>query len=192
MESEIIKATIECIEKYGIQGATNRRIAEAAGVNSAAINYYFRHKKILIDVCMNITLKNAFDFKNFEEMPDASPEERCAAIFTDLIVGGLNYPNITRAHFYPLLVEGKYKPEVVKHVNRFVSELTDDLMKHGSGLARDELYLACVQGVMTVLMAVIAPGLFSGEGGIDLRLAEDRQRFVTRLTERILSGGSNV
>ena len=189
MESEIIKATIECIEKYGIQGATNRRIAEAAGVNSAAINYYFRHKKILIDVCMNITLKNAFDFKNFEEMPDASPEERCAAIFTDLIVGGLNYPNITRAHFYPLLVEGKYNTEVVKHVNRFVSELTDDLTQHGSGLARDELYLACVQGVMTVLMAVLAPDLFAGEGGIDLREEDERQRFVARLVERLFSGG---
>ncbi len=39
IERKIIEAAIECIEQYGIQGATNRRIAEIAGVNSAAINY---------------------------------------------------------------------------------------------------------------------------------------------------------
>ena len=42
MEEKIILATIECLEKYGFQGTTIRKIAEAAGSNSAAVNYYFR------------------------------------------------------------------------------------------------------------------------------------------------------
>ena len=44
VEDRIILAAIECIEKYGISGATNRQIALIAGVNNAAINYYFRSK----------------------------------------------------------------------------------------------------------------------------------------------------
>jgi AcrR family transcriptional regulator len=184
-DSKIIHATIECIEKYGIQGATNRRISEMAGVNSAAINYYFRRKKVLIDYCMSVTLKNAFDFDNFGDMPGATPRERCAVIFNDLITGGLNYPNITRAHFYPLLVDGKYQPEVVKYVNRFVEELAADFTSRGCGLPPDELRLACTQALMTVLMAVLTPGLFADGVGIDLREPEDRRRFVERLVERL-------
>lgn len=44
VEIKIIEAAIECIEQFGLKGATNRRIAEKAGVNLAAINYYFRSK----------------------------------------------------------------------------------------------------------------------------------------------------
>jgi TetR/AcrR family transcriptional regulator, regulator of cefoperazone and chloramphenicol sensitivity len=56
VEQKIIDATIRCIEAYGISGANNRRIAEAAGVNIAAINYYFRSKELLIQRVMEITL----------------------------------------------------------------------------------------------------------------------------------------
>ena len=119
IELKIINATIECIEKYGIQRATNRRIAEMAKVNSASINYYFRSKDILIAQTLSITLDNAFDFDNFESHPEDSPAQRCITIFNDLITGGLMYPGITRAHFYPVLVEGKYSHEVVTRLNHF-------------------------------------------------------------------------
>ena len=48
-EEKIITATVECIEKYGIKGTTIRQIAETAGVNIAAINYYFRSKDQLFE-----------------------------------------------------------------------------------------------------------------------------------------------
>ena len=38
-KSKIIAATIDCIEREGIQTLTIRKIAREAGVNSAAINY---------------------------------------------------------------------------------------------------------------------------------------------------------
>jgi AcrR family transcriptional regulator len=43
-EEKIITAAVECIEKYGIKGTTIRQIAEQAGVNIAAVNYYFRSR----------------------------------------------------------------------------------------------------------------------------------------------------
>src|SRR5512138_1248063 len=105
-EQKILFTTIECIEKYGISGATNRRIAGAAGVNIAAINYYFRSKEALIQRVMEITLKNAFDLSDLPPMPGASARERCEEIFLKFLEGGLQYPNLTRAHFRSLLVEG--------------------------------------------------------------------------------------
>jgi len=186
VEAKIITAAIDCIEKYGIQGATNRKIAQEAGVNNAAINYYFRSKEQLIKRCMKVTLENAFDFKDFEDLPGASARERCAAIFYELIAGGIQYPGITRSHFYGMLNEGKYDALAVEKLNDFVSRLALDLVERGAGLDLTELQLACAQMTMTVLMAILAPKLFQTSFGLDLGDEPTRQRFVSRLVDRLL------
>ncbi|MDP4095119.1 MAG: TetR family transcriptional regulator, partial [Bacillota bacterium] len=48
-KERIILATIELIEKKGINSITTRGIASTANVNSAAINYYFGSKEKLLD-----------------------------------------------------------------------------------------------------------------------------------------------
>jgi AcrR family transcriptional regulator len=186
IEMNIINATIECIEKYGVQGTTNRKIAEMAGVNNAAINYYFRSKDTLIRRCMQITLENAFDFKDFENLPGDSARQRCAAIFDDLILGGLNYPGLTRSHFYELLAEGKYDSLAVEKLNKFVEDLARDMQARGIDLDPQELQLACIQITTTVLMTILAPSLFAAQFGIDMRDEKTRQGFVQRLVERLL------
>jgi AcrR family transcriptional regulator len=186
VEMTIINATIECIEKYGIQGTTNRKIAEMAGVNNAAINYYFRSKDALIRRCMQITLENAFDFKDFENLPGDTAQQRCAAIFDDLVTGGLNYPGLTRSHFYELLTEGKYDSIAVEKLNEFVGDLARDLEGRGVDLDAQELQLACVQITTAVMMAILAPRLFAAKFGIDMSDEKNRQRFVQRLVERLL------
>ena len=186
VETKIITAAIDCIEKYGIQGATNRKIALAAGVNNAAINYYFRSKDQLIQRCMQVTLENAFDFQDFERLPGASARERCAAIFNDLIAGGVRYPGITRAHFFSLLNEGKYDALAVEKLNEFARSLAQDLAQRGAGLDAEELQLACTQMTYTILMAILAPKLFQASLSLDLEDATTRQRFVARLVDRLL------
>ena len=186
VEEKIIEATIECIERYGIQETTNRKIAEMAGVNSAAINYYFRSKDALIQRCMQVTLENAFDFEDFERLPGATAREHCAAIFNEIIEGGLNYPGITRAHFYDLLAAGSYDSLAVEKLNEFVQKLADDLAEGGVGLTRQELQLACAQIISAILTAVLAPQLFSTGLGIDMRDEATRKAFVGRLVERLL------
>ena len=49
-------ATIDCIGRDGIQSLTTRKIAKEAGVNSAAINYYFGSKEKLVEKALNQTL----------------------------------------------------------------------------------------------------------------------------------------
>jgi AcrR family transcriptional regulator len=186
VEMTIINATIECIEKYGIQGTTNRKIAEMAGVNNAAINYYFRSKDALIRRCMQITLENAFDFKDFENLPGDTAQQRCAAIFDDLVTGGLNYPGLTRSHFYELLTEGKYDSIAVEKLNEFVGDLARDLEGRGVDLDAQELQLACVQITTAVMMAILAPRLFAAKFGIDMNDEKTRRRFIQRLVERLL------
>lgn len=190
-EQKIINATIECIEKYGLQGTTSRRIAVTAGVNNAAINYYFRTKDILIAQTLSITLDNAFDFDNFENRPDDSPALRCVSIFDDLITGGLKYPGITRAHFYPVLVDGQYSNEVVARLNKFASQLADDLVARGCPLPLEDLHMAVAQSILSVMMAIMSPALFFSGLQIDLGDADQRHRFVTRLVNRLFNEETN-
>lgn len=186
VEEKIITATVECIEKYGIKGATIRQIAEAAGVNSAAINYYFRSKDVLIDRCMKATLHNAFDWEDIEKLPGATANERCKAIFKEILVGGWNYPGITRAHFYDLLVDGNYQSLLAQVLNEFVEKLVIDLKTRGSALAEDELYLACIQITDAVMMLVLTPGMFKEKFELDPQNRETGIRYINRLVDRLL------
>ena len=187
IESRIILAAIDCIEKYGMQGATNRKIAEAAGVNSAAINYYFRSKDVLLQRVMEFTLKNAFDWEDIDRLPGGSAAERCKAVFNDLIAGGTRYPGITRAHFYDLLTAGDYSSLAVERLNQFIARLADDLQARGAGLPPDELRLGLGQIASAAVMMILAPRLFAGGLGLDLTDEVARRAFVDRLVDRLLT-----
>ena len=174
------------LKKNGIAGTTNRQIARIAGVNNAAINYYFRSKDVLIQRCMEITLKNAFDLSEMPPMPGLSAKDRCITILLDLIQGGLNYPGITRAHFYNILVEGQPDPLLEERLNRFIEDLADDLRGRECKLAPSELKLSLIQIVSVVILEILAPRLFERQQGIDLRDPSTRIDYVTRLVSRLL------
>ena len=186
MEDKIISAAIECIEKYGLQGTTNRKIAEIAGVNSAAVNYYFRSKEALIDRCMQETLKNAFDWKDFNKLPASSPKEKCAAIFDDLIRGACAYPGLTRAHYSDLILEDKYDSLAVKKLNEFLIDLVEDLKKNSVQLEEKELQMAVAEIGSVFMLMSMAPRIFKESFGIDMNDAETRWRFIHRLVDRLL------
>lgn len=183
MEEKIIEATIECIEKWGVQATTNRKIAEIAGINSAAVNYYFRSKEVLLQRVMQRTLDNAFDWSDFAKLGGSSAQEHCEAIFMDILNGGVNYPNITRAHFYDLLNFGNYDSLVVSRLNKFIESLCEDLIQHGYGGNRADLELACAQMSYAVFMAVLTPKLFST---LDLENPQQQKAFVHSLVSKLL------
>jgi AcrR family transcriptional regulator len=186
VEEKIISAAVECLERYGIEGTTNRVIASTAGINSAAINYYFRNKEVLIQKVMERTMDNAFDWKDLAELPGNTPVERCVGIFNHLIEGGLNYPGITRAHFHDLLTSGKYDSLVVKRLNQFALQLCDDLLSRGYNKPRAELEMSCMQILNAVFMTVLVPQLYQKSFGLDLADPATRSRFVQSLVEKLL------
>lgn len=186
MEEKIVNAAIECLEKFGVQGTTNRKIAEIAEINSAAINYYFRSKDVLLKRAMERTLDNAFDWKDFEQLPGDTPQSRCEAIFLDLLRGGINYPGITRVHFYNLLNFGDYDSLVVERLNAFVSALCDDLQKHGYKGERSELEFSCIQIASAVFMLILAPKLYEKRFGLNYEDSSAQIHFVKQLIHKLL------
>lgn len=186
MEEKIIDAAVECLEKFGVGGTTNRAIAKAAGINSAAINYYFRSKDVLIQKVMERTMDNAFDWSDFEDVPGSTPKERCFAIFDHLVQGGINFPGITRAHFYDLLTTGDYDALVVKRLNSFAIRLVDDLLAHGYMGSRADLEMTCMLIMNAAFMSVMVPKLYKDCFGIELKDPETRTRMIHTLVDRLL------
>jgi AcrR family transcriptional regulator len=185
-EQRIITAAVECIERYGIQETTNRKIAEIAGVNNAAINYYFRSKDALVQRVMQETLNNAFDWEDFSKLPYGSPRERCIAVFSDIMTGGINFPGITRAHFYELFANGDYNNLGIKKYTEFVERLARELEDLGAAQSPIDLRLALMQIAAAVMMVIIAPGMYADQFQFDMRKEEDRVSFITTLVKKLL------
>jgi AcrR family transcriptional regulator len=185
-EQRIIDAAVECIERYGIAGITNRKIAEIAGVNNAAINYYFRSKDALVQKVLEVTLNNAFDWEDFSKLPYGTPRERCFVVFNDLMKGGINFPGITRAHFYDLFANGNYDNMGIRKYTEFIERLAVELEGLGATQSPSELRLVLMQIAAAVMMVIIAPGMYKEQYQFDLRKEEDREKFITELVNKLL------
>ena len=143
--ARIILAAIECIEEHGMHRTTIRRIADRAGVNSAAISYYFRSKKRVIDLALEQAFNNAFDWGDFSYSEDAPAAERLYAILDHLVLGALRYPNVSRAANYATLLEGRYDTPGMHRMGQFLTQIVDDLSDRGVTSDRSRLSLAVAQ-----------------------------------------------
>lgn len=186
-EEKIINAAIQCIEKYGIKDTTIRKIAKEADVNSAAISYYFRNKDNLIEIAMEYTLKNAFDWNDFIEFDELPSKERVVAIVNSLIEGSFNFPGITRAHFYDTIVNNNYNTHAVKKINRFLNEMKENLKARGTERKDIELRFAIMQiAISTILFTALIPEFFEDFGGFKLSDKEYRLKYIKYMVDRLL------
>ena len=105
----IIEAVITCIEKYGIDKVTTRKIAEQAGTNIASINYHFRSKDDLVAAALSMTIKHMMEdifttIDNRQQPFEKSLEE----VFFYLLDGGVRFPGISTAHLYKAIMDRQY------------------------------------------------------------------------------------
>ncbi len=97
----LVVAAIDQIEKHGVGQVTVRKIAAAAGVNIAAVNYYFRSKEALLAAALDGSIRHMLaDSEEFlARMPD-DPLEALSGLLGYYLEGGLRYPNVGRAHLH--------------------------------------------------------------------------------------------
>jgi TetR/AcrR family transcriptional regulator, regulator of cefoperazone and chloramphenicol sensitivity len=185
-EEKIISAGIECIDRYGIEGVTSRRIAAIAGVNGAAINYYFRSKEVLIQKCLEQSLENAFDWKQYKDMAEATTQELLSTIFHDILDGALKYPGIARFHLIGI-IESKAENPTVKRMGEFLLVLENVLLERNIQARDNQLRLVLADVFYSLLMATVAPTAFKQSLGIDLNDQEARSQFIEHLIQQVVS-----
>ncbi len=128
---DIINAAVQAIDEEGIDGATIRKIAGIAEVNSAAISYYFGSRDALISLALEQTLDNAFDFNDFKYSENDNYRRVLRAIFADWKQGAIAFPGITFAHFDDIINSRTHHEITKSRINDFINNVYKLLVKHG-------------------------------------------------------------
>jgi AcrR family transcriptional regulator len=184
IRQKIIIATINCIEKLGMRGLTVRAIAKEAGVNVAAVNYYFGNKEALLDVLMKQTLDHMVE--DIRAMMQGSPRQILEEIFGWLISGAMLYPNMVKAHMYDIFTAGDYKGGFVKRMNPLLEEIlvrvSPAIREKDEQGKRDAL----AQMFYTALFSGVMPDMFRKFRGADLRDRESMDRYIKSILDAYL------
>jgi AcrR family transcriptional regulator len=157
----ILEAVITCIEKYGIENLTTRKIAEEAGTNIASINYYFRSKTDLVNETLTMTINHMLgDIFTMIDDSKKSFGEALQEIFFYLIDGAIRFPGISMAHLYDAVVEKRYDSIGGQAFVRVFERLAERAKKEYPDKDPEEIRFLLMQVFSSLMFTTISPGFF--------------------------------
>ncbi|XXT15428.1 TetR/AcrR family transcriptional regulator [Sorangium sp. So ce429] len=182
----LVVAAIDQIEKHGIGQATVRKIAAAAGVNIAAVNYYFRSKEALLAAALEGSIRHMLEDGEelLARMPD-EPMDALSGLLGYYLEGCLRYPNLSRAHLHDAFQAGDYSGPFPVLFTPVIARLRDLVQAAVPGLDQR----AAAHRVVTALSAVFFPAFFAGlyQGLSALGSPADRLAHVRELARQTLA-----
>ncbi|MCK8503324.1 TetR/AcrR family transcriptional regulator [Myxococcus fulvus] len=182
----ILRATIICIERDGLDATGIREIAREAQVNSAAISYYFRSKEKLITQALDSTLDQAFThvLLDFDKLLDEglSVREAFETLLEDVVGNVGRYPRIAHAHLHDALVHQRYDGAAVQRLNTFLEALSRKLAPATPHLKEARRRLALTQVWSSILLVSMLPRVFDQVLLLDFRTLDTRRAWVKQYT----------
>lgn len=155
---KIIQVTIGMISREGIHNLTTRSIATEAGVNIAAVNYYFGSKEKLIEESLNSALKHMFaDISDF--FRNHEPAEAFRNIMLYFLEGSVHYPGVIKAMLHDPINNNRYDTPMMQQIIQFIREIIGR-MEESSGAQEDSTKIKVMQMISAALMPALLPDLF--------------------------------
>lgn len=180
---KIILAAIDCIEQAGIQAVTIRNIAKQAGVNVAAINYYFGSKKELVnEVLMSTTDEFVGLWQEALESKD-EPRERLREFCITCIDGAFRYPGIAKAHIYDPLILNDSQGYFVRRFNDLLSDIVKEMKVEATDEPESDLKMRLIQMISAVFLPSLVPEMFRDFAGSSFSDAGTRKVYVDFLID---------
>jgi TetR/AcrR family transcriptional regulator, regulator of cefoperazone and chloramphenicol sensitivity len=157
----ILEATVNCIEKYGLDKLTIRRIAVEAGTNVASINYHFKSKDHLVSEAFSMTIKHMLQdvFAAIEEPAPAFDHVLVDVLFY-LLDGGLRFPGISKAHLQRALNDSSRRTISAQAMVRVFDGLTQRAVLAYPAKTRADLRLRLSQILAGVMFTILKPDFF--------------------------------
>jgi AcrR family transcriptional regulator len=181
----ILEKTIDAIEKYGLQNLTTRVIADEAGVNNAALHYYYGTKEMLIEQALALTLQHMLEDTGEILSRADSLEERLHALFEYIVEGVLRFPNIIRAHIQEPLMNGKEDTPFMNMLDAWLDQIEAGVEGSLSPDKKRRLHMAAFGTISACLMAGLIPctPLYT-----DLSSQGGQEEFIAYLVNSIMQG----
>ena len=157
----ILEAVVTCIEKYGIDKVTTRKIAVEAGTNIASINYYFRSKDELLAETLSMTIKHMME-DVFIAIDDTQQpfETTLTNVIFYLLDGSRRFPGISRAHLYKAVVQREKKSISAQAIVKVFDRLAQRAVHEYPGKNPRELRLILAQILDSIMFSMLAPDFF--------------------------------
>jgi AcrR family transcriptional regulator len=160
----ILEAAIRCIERYGLDRVTTRRIAQEAGTNLASINYHFRTKEQLIEETLSVTIEHMLeDVLQALAVTDRPFDATLREVFRYLITGSRKFPGLSKAHLSQAVLERRPNSVGARAMMRIFNGL---LARAGRAYPRrkpDWLRLRLAQVMDSIMFTVLAPHFFGAQ-----------------------------
>lgn len=185
-QARIVLAAIETIEAEGPERATVRRIAKRAGVNVAAINYYFGTKQRLMELVVERAVHTGFRGQ-FDEIQESGEDLQPLAFverYFELTLEGIQrYRGLTRFLLHGALMGGDPDPRVVEMMRSGLEEVFAYLRRTDAFVHLDEEAgrVVLIQVMNAVLVAGLSPDMVVPFLGYSLEDPSGRHRFVASL-----------
>ena len=173
-EQRIILATLDSIAEFGLEGTTVRVIAAKAGLNPAAVNYYFRSKDRLVEEALRGAWTHVSEDIDRIIAARVGGRETMRTATAFLIEGAWRYPKLIRA----IIVE---HPVLRLEVATYLKEIFTRVARQSGSTKDGEL-----GSVLLIAFAVLlgfATDAVSLLTGLDLGEIESRSRLSESLAE---------
>lgn len=157
----ILEAVVTCIEKYGIDKVTTRKIALEAGTNIASINYYFRSKDELLDETLSMTIHHMMEdvFASIDDVQQPF-DTVLTDVFFYLLDGTRQFPGISRAHLYKAVVERDMKSISAQAMIKVFERLVQRAVREYPGKSSADLRLLLSEILSSIMFSLLSPGFF--------------------------------
>lgn len=157
----ILEAVVTCIEKYGIDKVTTRKIAVEAGTNIASINYYFRSKDDLIEETLSMTIRHMME-DVFQAIDDA--QHPFEVVLNDVVFylldGVHKFPGVSRAHLYRGVVQGDQRSTSAQAMVKVFDRLSQRAAREYPSKNPKELRFLLSRMLSSILFFMLAPDFF--------------------------------
>jgi AcrR family transcriptional regulator len=180
----ILEAVVTCIEKYGIDKITTRKIAEEAGTNIASINYHFRSKDELVDEALSMTITHMLEDVLVAVDDTQQPfEKNLEDIFFYLLNGCLQFPGISTAHLYRAILDKQYDSVGAKAINNMFNRVAQRAIKEYPERSPEEMRLRLSQVFSSILFSMLAPNFLSVPRKHQLTSSENARNLAASYTD---------
>lgn len=181
----IISATLDIIGNEGFQSVTVRKIAAVAGVNIAAVNYYFGSKDNVVNEALKYMSEIINSSFNYLDDMSVSPEMRLRNFLRNYSDIMLTHPDVFRNY----ISQSMLKLEIEK--DDFLKDARFDKVKNTLEEIRKfqcekEVVMRILQIIGSLAFSVVMGSKIKKLYGIDYSEKEVRYEYVELLLKAFL------
>lgn len=185
-KDRILNSTLYIIGKEGLQNVTIRKIASAADVNIASINYHFGSKDNVINEALKcLTGKFITSFKILDNK-QVTPIERIRNFLRSYSDVSIEYPDVFRNFVNNLIYNQEIQPEYIQFIQQEGIRSIRNTLEELTGIKNDQhLYMMGLQMISSLIFPVLLSNKVENISNLDYKDKNIRYEYVELMIKSI-------